>query len=508
MSFDAPHIVGSRHIPPDPSIARAIGRRHSFDTAVADLVDNSIDAEAQNVFIRFLQHDDVIVGLRVIDDGRGMDAVALEGAMTYAKQREYSADALGHFGVGLKAASLSQADELRVYTRRFASSPAGAAIEAAEPTRVGLLSADDVEAGLAIMRRGLPGDAGTVVEWARPRTFLSVGANRADRARWLEDRIGSLASHLGVVFHRMLADERVRIVLDVVDLGSGESGAPRIVAPVDPFGYTAPAGSRYPTQLRLEIAGRTSTARAHIWPAAQSGSPSFRLGGRPGALAQGLFFYRHDRLVQAGGWNTLVVTRPELEYARVEIDLDDVLASHVSLNPEKSGLELDDDLRAAIRASTLPGLGIGFDEFVAEAEGTRRESRRYTKTPVTLMLPDWGFGADMRGAIEDSVDIHDSGGIGIRWRVMASESPFEVDVDERTIWLNEQYRSVIVGRDSLDPDDAPLLKTLMLIVFSKYFEGAYLGSKEKVELEAWRQLLTAALRDEIAQQARRWEESS
>ena len=99
-----------------------------------------------------------------------------------------------------------------MYTRRFASSPAGAAIEAAEPTRVGLLSADDVEAGLAIMRRGLPGDAGTVVEWARPRTFLSVGAHRADRARWLEDRIGSLASHLGVVFHRMLADERLTVV--------------------------------------------------------------------------------------------------------------------------------------------------------------------------------------------------------------------------------------------------------------------------------------------------------
>lgn len=504
MTFDSPRVVGTRSIPPDPSIARAVGRHHTFETAIADLVDNSIDVAASTVFIRFLQRDDSIVGLRVVDDGRGMDAVGLDEAMTYARKREYSSESLGHFGVGLKAASLSQADELRVYSLRFGSSPAGAVIEASDPTRVGTLGAEDVQAGLPIMRAGIPSETGTVVEWARPRTFLSTGADWADRARWLEQRITSLASHLGLVFHRMIAAGRIRIVVDVVDLESGESGAPRTVTPVDPFGYDVPRGSRYPAELRVDVAGRTVVGRAHVWPAAQSGSPSFRLGGRPGSLAQGLYFYRHDRLIQAGGWNMLIVARPELEYARVELDLDDVLAEHVSLNPEKSGLELDDDLRAGVRAASLPMLGVGFDQYIAEAEGNRRESRRYSKTPVSLMLPDWGFDADMRDAIEDTVEIDDAGRIGIRWKVMANESPFEVDIDERTIWLNEQYRAVIVGRDSLDADDAPFLKTLMLIVFSKYFEGAYLGSKEKAELDAWQQLLTAALRDEIAQQARRW----
>ena len=46
------------------------------------------------------------------------------------------------------------------------------------------------------------------------------------------------------------------------------------------------------------------------------------------------------------------------------------------------------------------------------------------------------------------------------------------------------------------------MKTMLMLVCSKYFEGSHLGSREKAELAAWEQLLTAALRDELGLQAR------
>ena len=143
-----------------------------------------------------------------------------------------------------------------------------------------------------------------------------------------------------------------------------------------------------------------------------------------------------------------------------------------------------------------------FADFLEEAESTRRESRRYTKRPVALVEPFRGFSADMLDAFSASVEYSDHAAVDIRWEVRDSEDPIRVDLPQRTIWLNALYRGVIVGRESNDNYDAPLVKTLLLLVFSRYFEGDMLGSREKAEIAAWQQLLTAALRDEIATQAR------
>jgi hypothetical protein len=477
-----------------------VGRHHTFETAIADLVDNSIDAEATDVLIRFVRTGSVVVGLQVIDDGHGMDATTIDNAMTFAGRREYGTSDLGHFGLGLKAASLSQADVLNVYSRTLGGVAVGRTIRESDRTSVEFLDGDDVERILDSTRVDFALDRGTVVEWRAPRTFLS-STDPAERTRWLEERVDTLRSHLGVVFHRLIAAGRVRIRVDEFVTDWNESGAAVPVLPIDPFKYVGTGATGYPATIRFAIDGVASTATVHVWPANQSGMPEFRLGGRPGVLAQGFYFYRHGRLLQVGGWNTLVVDKPELEYARVAVDIDDRLAAHVTINPEKAGLELDADFKRAITEGRSDA-GASFADFIAVAEGSRREARRYTKHPVKLAAPDRGFGAEMIEAFADSVEYYDGEPVNVRWRVMRSEAPFELDIDGRTIWLNEQFRSVIARGPSADQDDVPLVKTLLMIVFSKYFEGMYLGSREREEVAAWEQLLTAALRDEIAQQAR------
>ncbi len=109
----------------DPSIIRALGLHHTLVTAVADIIDNSIDAGAGHVLVRFLQTGSRISGLRIIDDGSGMDGTTLEAAMEYGVQRAYQDSDQGMFGVGMKAASISQADTFTVYSRAENAEPAG-----------------------------------------------------------------------------------------------------------------------------------------------------------------------------------------------------------------------------------------------------------------------------------------------------------------------------------------------------------------------------------------------
>src|SRR5437763_12259507 len=89
---------------------------YDFAQAVADLVDNSIEAGASrvNVDVEF-EGDDSWV--RITDDGKGMAPEELREAMRYGAEREYRDDDLGKFGLGLKTASMSQCQCLSVASR-------------------------------------------------------------------------------------------------------------------------------------------------------------------------------------------------------------------------------------------------------------------------------------------------------------------------------------------------------------------------------------------------------
>ena len=100
------------HIPKASTLMgslRSMG--YSFESAVADVVDNSISAHAQNVRIIFPTNPMEELALGILDDGDGMAADVLFEAMRYgclSAEEERSEEDLGRFGMGMKSASLSQ----------------------------------------------------------------------------------------------------------------------------------------------------------------------------------------------------------------------------------------------------------------------------------------------------------------------------------------------------------------------------------------------------------------
>ncbi|MGX5693987.1 ATP-binding protein [Dermacoccus abyssi] len=494
MTYRLPSSSAMKPVEMDASLANDVGLHHTLSTALADLIDNSIDAGATEVLVRFLLEGSRPIGVQVIDDGHGMDRQDLERALTYAGHRDYDDAALGHFGVGLKAASVSQADVALVCSVRDGATPVGARLERSgerQAPRVGPLETADVESVLASC--GLSGGrAGTVVQWSDVRTFTS-SADPDEQNRWTTETKDSLRRELGLVFHRIIATGRTRIEMDTFDVDLGFPGLVTSIEPTDPFGYRRSGHSTYPQELDLAMAdgSRPVRATAHIWPS-RSQSEAFNLGGRKGVDSQGLFVYRRDRLIQIGGWSGIVSPRPEWELARVSVDLDDEATEHARINPEKSGVVFSSDLRRAFETSTTAVTQATFSEYLAAAGGTERDGRRRTRRDITALPPGTGLAGPVRTAFEDALTLSDDDPVEIRWKIIDPEEFFRVDRDARTLWLNLRYREALTGRKSRDVDDAPVVKALVHLLVNDMFEGSYPGAREKLKTEAWNAVLSTA----------------
>lgn len=78
---------------------------YNFETAIADLVDNSIAANANVVDIRINQDFRGNVRVSIADDGEGMDRDGLIDTMRYGSPKRSDPASLGKYGLGLKTAS-------------------------------------------------------------------------------------------------------------------------------------------------------------------------------------------------------------------------------------------------------------------------------------------------------------------------------------------------------------------------------------------------------------------
>src|SRR3954447_4367037 len=93
--------TGAVDLPPDPRALEALGRNHTLEAAIAELVDNSVDAGSDHILVRFVRDRDRLIRLLVVDDGEGMNSHRIDVAMTVGGVRTYARREIGRFGLGL-----------------------------------------------------------------------------------------------------------------------------------------------------------------------------------------------------------------------------------------------------------------------------------------------------------------------------------------------------------------------------------------------------------------------
>jgi hypothetical protein len=476
----------------------AIGHNYKFETAVADLVDNSVDADAGMVLARFITQSGTITGFVIIDDGRGVAADELISAMTLGGNREYGDNSLGYFGIGMKASSFSQANSLTLVSRDAPGRGAGMrwlAEKARTSFECDVLDKGYVSQILSRSWAPIQLTTGTVVLWSDMKAFPRVSDPKIVEP-FLQKSIERLVRHLGLVFHRIITMNRLRILVDVEDLTTGMTGAIVEVKPIDPFGYTRTGASGYPKKMTTTYHDRPLAIQCHIWPG-KSHLDGFKLDGEGGADAhQGFYIYRNDRLLQVGGWNQVFASDREHQLARVAIDIDDSWAGRLRINPEKSSVTTDAEFQDAIGKATADD-GKIFWAFLDDAREIYKRSRKRNTKRSKMVSPGKGFHLALRRALGDELEyLPDEDPFDIRWKPILGDTFLEVDRERRTLWLNKRYRLLLTGDDHGSLNDAPLLKGLLYLLTQEVFKGSYLGPRDKDSIDLWQQVLTAAARAE------------
>ncbi|MEJ1155142.1 sigma-70 family RNA polymerase sigma factor [Microbacterium marmarense] len=464
---------------PDASILGAIGRGHTLTSALADLIDNSIDAGATRVSVRFVTKNAAVRAVRIRDDGCGMTISQLERAMTLGGGSEHSGSDQGYFRVGLKAASLSQARILTVFSTTGFSPAAGMRLDRAQSGPQ--IRAQVIDAGAAasvLQKRGLDADSGTVVEWSDLESISEASTYHARRS-WFEAMIVHLRDELGLTFHRMIADGRIRIELDELDEGSNESGAPRLVKPIDPFAFEQWGATDYPKTLDAEVAGGGRlTLSCYMLPPGVDG-PNVKMLGRPRGTWQGLYVYRNDRLLQSGGWLQLHPDASvETQLARAVLELSPDVLDAVAMNAEKRGVVLRPSAMQALERARTDGFSLKayFDDA---REVWRRGQQRELRAQPFAAVGE-GAPSGLESLVQTTLGIRDDAvAISFGWVDLAPRQLYQFEPVAGLVWLNSEYRAELES----DLPRLELLKTSIFLLLEPHAGKERLASHTRERLD-------------------------
>jgi hypothetical protein len=330
---------GVRRAPPvaGPLLESLRGLGYSTPTALADLIDNSISANARRVDITLHWAGSESI-IRVLDDGDGMVDADLQAAMTLGKRDPRAprdSGDLGRFGLGLKTASFSQARRLTVATRTRGGDICCLRwdldlIEQGDGSEWDLYEgpAPGSEALLAPL---LEMDSGTIVLWENLDRIVTDGFGVEDMIE-LADLV---AGHLAMTFHRLM-DTRppgIQIYLNG-----------KLIKPWDPFLTGEPGKALESPVFAIPLRPRVFV-QSHVLPHQDMISEKTyqEAGGPLGWIQQqGFYVYRNRRLLLAGGWLGLGEgrrswTRDEAhKLVRISVDLPNSSDADWKINVLKS----------------------------------------------------------------------------------------------------------------------------------------------------------------------------
>jgi hypothetical protein len=335
----------------DPNAAALVESLRAFgyttSAAVADLVDNSISADARNVWITF-HWAGAESWATIIDDGHGMDEQELKEAMRAGSQsptEPRSADDLGRFGLGLKTASFSQCRELTVISRRVDGPLAQRRwdLDVVAASGEWRLLKEVEPQSLAILGRLEGMRSGTGVLWRQMDRVVGESGveDRKARDRFLQTA-EQVEHHLAVTFHRFL--ERTRSF--AIHIGDSR------VNGWDPF------LERHPfTQALVEdivrYKGRQIPVRPFVLPHhSKLTTEEFKraAGERGWNAQQGFYVYRNQRLIVAGGWLGLGFQKEEhAKLARIRVDLPNSLDEEWQIDVRKASARPPGPVREDLR---------------------------------------------------------------------------------------------------------------------------------------------------------------
>ncbi len=368
---------------------------YDFKSSIADLIDNSIGADASKVCVEINCDDGEFPPYVLIaDDGRGMDSVQLKEAMRYASSQTYTKKDLGKYGLGLKTASLSQCRELTV-----ASKPKP---KVGTRPRLNIMKWDITEVYAEedwillqpsfqelsgweqnlIQKHLSDKNQGTFVLWSDLREIHPLLRDKDSRKkeRYLLSLIKEVKEHLSMVFHKFMEGavrgrKQLKIIVDQQTLKPWNPFCPdenteSLDIFEDDLSYTDTKNTSRKSKIIISpyiLPNKEEFSSEENWKKAGPGGKWNR--------QQGFYFYRNGRMLQSGGWSYLRSSDEHTKLLRVAVEFYPALDRHFGINISKMKAVIPSEIKGRVKQHV--------SEWVAQAEKRYRgKNKKHSQSRV------------------------------------------------------------------------------------------------------------------------------
>ena len=322
---------------------RAIG--YNIETAIADIIDNSISANSKNIWINF-EWKGSKTWLSIKDDGIGMNDAELIQAMRPGSKnplQERNQKDLGRFGLGLKTASFSQARKLTVISKKvdyksvFWTWDLDFVNKTGNWDLIKYLPDENLETEISKLVTG------TIVLWNDiDRVVKDFNQDDSKAEFKFNQTMEQVKKHLSMVFHKFIEQGKINIYFQ-----------DKKVDAWNPFLSNEKATQEFPPEKiqngKVKIEGFVLPHKSKISEETYKNAE----GVKGWNEQQGFYIYRNERLLLAGDWLGLFRKEEHYKLARIQIELPNTLDESWQIDIKKSIARPPLVFREQIRAYAL-----------------------------------------------------------------------------------------------------------------------------------------------------------
>ncbi|MEQ1554009.1 MAG: ATP-binding protein [Ferruginibacter sp.] len=283
---------------------------YNLSTAIADIIDNSISSNANEICIEYnWKGEDSFIS--IFDNGIGMNKEELVLAMTPGSkdpEEERNEKDLGRFGMGLKTASFSQCKRLTCITKKINYSTIKRCWDIDFINKENEWQLLDYVSDYSFFDKINNQKSGTLVLWQKLDRIVgnTDSSNETVKNAFYQEMM-NVKVHLSLVFHKFIESKRIKLFFQNEE-----------IEPYNPFLLNL---NPKPEMGLPEKFGNVEITYFILPHMSEIGKSEYENSG--GSLGwfqeQGFYIYRGDRLLVAGDWLGLEKKRDYSKLARIAV---------------------------------------------------------------------------------------------------------------------------------------------------------------------------------------------
>jgi len=358
MSTNIYEIIDSFDVTPNTNLLDVLGHSgYSLQSAIADIIDNSITAKAKNIWIE-MNYNSGEPFITIIDDGIGMSLDRLKQASIIAFKNmldERSRNDLGRFSTGLNSASASMCDRLMIQSKEINGNKNTLLLDYELMRQNGWICSV-----ISYVSDHIHSSSGTAIVWNKLKDIAKANCQTE-----FFSKIAIVEKHLSHVF-----SDYINKNLNIIINGN------KIIS-WDPF-FSHHTKTTLILDEVIKYHNSKIGIKIYILPPSNNLSTNDQAYMRGYGLSdqQGFYIFRNNRLIKEGGWlgfDDLSISN-KYDYSRIRIDIDSSLDLLFNPNFLKNEIFIPDDL--------LPFL----KKIATKARNESRKSFNYMKAPSIVRI--------------------------------------------------------------------------------------------------------------------------